>query len=495
MATISSAARRLLWQPRQTFMDGDAVVAVAATLAAGAAVGALTVASLQAALAAVLVIGVLALWSRARAMGVAALWLLWFVMPGVRRVFSMIEHPNYDPLSVVPFVATGAVALLEFVRTDLSLRARRVLGLAALGLCLGLPVAFTHPSAGLFGLAAYGGALAAFVIGYAEGQGGSDSFTLRRVLVLLAPALALYGVLQYFLPLASWDSFWLQNIDFQSINAPETDHIRVFSTLNAPQPLATVLAVALVFLIAARRLSAGVLVSVAIVAAGLALTYARSAFVSLAAGLIALALATRGRVMPRVVGILAACLATVVLLSPVSSTASAVLDRVTTLGTPEEDVSVKARTSTATELFPVALATPLGHGLGSTGEPSKLGGSEGPTPYSTRYLGVDNAYLGIAWQTGPIGLLLVVGAALYSLGMAVRTAAGGDFERGALLVSALVLLLVYAAGHDVFYGVSGAVLWYLVGKSIWLADHARAAAADPTAARVRGAPVASWGRS
>jgi hypothetical protein len=473
-------------------------MAATATVLIGVVVGALTVVQLQAGLAVVIVIGVLALWSRSRVMGIAAVWLLWFLMPGVRRVAATVEYPQNDPLSVVPFVATGGVALLEFMRMDMSLRARRVVGLAALGLCLGLPAAFRHPSAGLFALAAYGGALAAFVIGYAEGKHGRGAFTLRRVLMALAPLLALYGVLQYFLPLSPWDSLWLENIDFQSINAPETDHIRVFSTLNAPQPLATVLAVALVFLLAARKLSAAVLVSAAIVAFGLSLTYARSAFVSLAIALIALGIATRGRVLPRVLGILAACMATVVLLSPVSSTANAVLERVTTLGTPKEDVSVQARTETATELFPVALATPLGHGLGSTGEPSKLGGTEGPTPYSTRYLGVDNAYLGVAWQTGPIGLLLVAGAALFALAIALRTAVTepGTFELRALLVAGLVLMLVYAAGHDVFYGVSGAILWYLVGRSVWLADEARAKApaAVPASAHIRGAPVASWSR-
>ncbi len=468
MASVRTSARWRPQRPALVAIRRDAFLTAIAALVAGVALGVLTVASLHAAFALVLVIGVIALWLRSRVAGVIAVWLLWFLIPGVRRVFALVDSLGMDPLSLVPVVATGAVALLEFLHTDMSSRAKRIWGLAALGLCFGIPVALTEPSAGLFALTGYGGVLAAFVIGYGEGQRGADRFTLRNVLLVVGPLLALYGVLQYFFPLSAWDALWLEGADITSIEAPEEDHIRVFSTLNAPQPLATVLGVALVFIIAVRRLTAGALLAAAVVALGISLTYARNALLSVVVGLIALAIATRGRLMPRVAAIAAVCSATVVLLSPVSSTANAVLERATSLGDLGGDVSAEERSETAAELFPVALAQPLGHGLGSIGGAAQLSGSQGNS------VGADNGYLAVAWQVGPVGFLAVIGAALWLLAITVLTPVRGSarFELKALVVSALAFLLVNAAGHDIFYGVSGAIFWYLAGKAMWLADHA-----------------------
>lgn len=470
MGSINSIAWRQLSRPGPTLTDRQGLVSAVGGLVAAACIGAVTVFSPQGALSLVLLVAVVALWSRSRTAGVAAVWLLWLVLPGIRRLFVLVDsYPDTDPLSLVPFVATGAVALLELTRTDMSHRAKRVLGLAALGFMLGLPAAISNPTAGIFAAAAYGSGLAAYVIGYGERGDGTSSFSLRRVLLTAGPLLAVYGILQYFLPLSAWDSFWVENVDFGAIDAPTADgHIRVFASLNAPQPLATVLAVALLFFIAMRRLSAGVLVLSGLVALALSLTYARSAQVALVGGLLALGFATRGRAIPRVLGIVVGCVAAVVLLSPVSPTASAILERATSFGSLGEDESTEVRTERVTELMPVALTTPLGHGLGSTGEPAKLGGSSG----EARFLGVDNAYLSVAWQTGPLGFLLIIGALLWVLAITVRSRVSerARLELKVLLVSSLALLLVYAAGHDIFYGVSGAIFWYLLGKAMRLAD-------------------------
>ncbi len=439
-------------------------------LAGGVVVGGVTVLSLQAAAAIVLVVGVLALWSRSRVAGVTALWLLWVLTPGLRRVFALVgAYPPADPLSLAPVLATGGIAVLEFARADLSLRARRVVALAMLGFCFGLPAAVANPQAGLFGLAAYGSGVAAFVIGYAERADRGGGFTLRRVLLVAGPLLALYGILQYFLPLTAWDSLWLETVDVRSFEAPEEDHVRVFSTLNAPQPFATVLAIALIFIFASRRLSPQPLLIAAIVAFALALTYVRSALVALVFALVVLVLVTRGRAMPRVAAIVATCVVTVLALSPVSSTADAVLERATSLGELESDISADARSETAGELFPIAFSTPLGHGLGSAGEATKLSGVD-------RLRFPDNGYLAAVWQVGPVGFLLIVGAILWGIAAAARARVSGPArsELRALILATLALLLAYAAGSDVFYGVSGAIFWYLLGKGMWLADDAQA---------------------
>jgi len=58
--------------------------------------------------------------------------------------------PEFDVLSLVPFAATGVVAILEAERLYLSRRAKALMGLAAAGFALGVPAGLASPTAGLF---------------------------------------------------------------------------------------------------------------------------------------------------------------------------------------------------------------------------------------------------------------------------------------------------------------------------------------------------------
>lgn len=440
------------------------------SLLSAVVLAAVTVYSLQLACGLVLVAAVLVLFHSSRSTGLIALWVLWLAAPGIRRIFGLIDgYVSADPLSLAPFVATAGVALLELMRVGLSARVRGVLIVAMLGLALGLPAAFAEPQAGLFGLAAYGSAVLCIVLGYGEGAAVGQGFTLRRALFAATPLVALYGILQYFLPPTSWDERWLETVNFVSLEAPEPGHIRIFSTLNSPATLAVVLSLAVLFIVASRRLSVMRSVMLVVLITGIALTFVRSALVGLVGGLIGLAIATRGRVTARIAVLLVATAIPVAALSAVSPTGKAIIDRVATLGSPEKDVSADARLEKTSVLLPEAAATPLGHGLGSAGEAVALRKSGGLRT-------ADNGYLALLWQVGPLGFLLLVGAALTAVSMLVRArpAAADHFEFKALLMSGLAMLLVLGLGVDVFYGVSGALFWYLVGKALWLVDRAQA---------------------
>lgn len=448
----------------------QSVLLLGVSLLSAALLAAVTVSSLQLACALVLVGAVLVLYRSSRPTGLIALWVLWLAAPGIRRIFGFIDgYVSADPLALAPFVATAGVALLELMRVGLSPRVRSVLTVAMLGLALGLPAAFADPKAGLFGLAAYGSGVLCIVVGYGEGAAGGEGFTLRRALFAATPLVALYGILQYFLPLTSWDDRWLHTVNIASIDSPEAGHIRVFSTLNSPATLAVVLSLAILFIVASRRLSvtrSGILV---VLITGLALTFVRSALIGVVGGLIGLAFATRGRVTARIVVLLIATAIPVGALSAVSTTGKAIVDRVATLGAPEKDVSADARLQKTSVLLPEAATTPLGHGLGSAGEAVTLRRSGGLRT-------TDNGYLALLWQVGPLGFLLLVGAALAAVSMLVRSrlVAADQLELKALLASGLAMMLVLGLGVDVFYGVSGALFWYLVGKALWLVDRAPA---------------------
>ncbi|MDQ3632424.1 MAG: O-antigen ligase family protein, partial [Actinomycetota bacterium] len=443
------------------------------SLAGAVMVAVMTVYSMQLACAVVLVGTVVVVFRSSRTAGLIALWLLWLASPFIRRVFGLVDgYISADPLALAPFAATAGVALLELSRVELSRRVRGVLVVALLGLSLGIPASVANPEAGLFALAAYASAVLCLVLGYGEGAETASAFTLRRALIIATPVIAVYGILQYFLPLSNWDQTWVDTVELASIGAPEEGHIRVFSTLNSPGTLAIVLALAVLLIVHAERMSAKQSVILVLLLTCLALTFVRSAVVGLVCGLIGLGIATRGRATPRIVGLLVAAALAVVVLSAFSSTGDAVIDRVATLGSLEDDVSAEERVETPIALLPEAATSPFGHGLGSAGEATKLTASGG-------LRSIDNAYLTLMWQLGPVGMLLLAGAVVAAFGMVARArmVAAEPLEQKGLLISGLVLLLVLALGVDIFYGVSGAIFWYLLGKALWLAESAPAPSA------------------
>src|SRR5690606_4497435 len=102
--------------------------------------------------------------------------------------------------------------------------------------------------------------------------------------------------------------------DLGSIKAPQEGRIRVFSTLNAPFTFAISLAIGIVFAISMRRRAAGMALFLLPVCVALALTFVRSAWLSLAVGLLVLAAAARGRAAGRTVAAIMVCLGAVVLI-------------------------------------------------------------------------------------------------------------------------------------------------------------------------------------
>src|SRR5438034_9276763 len=95
---------------------GDHLVPAAAVFAAAAA-GLLVVFSHQLAAAVVLLVVLLAVYLESPRAGVVGVWMLWLTIPLLRRLFGLLEGvPQYDILSVVPFVATGLIAVLEAER-------------------------------------------------------------------------------------------------------------------------------------------------------------------------------------------------------------------------------------------------------------------------------------------------------------------------------------------------------------------------------------------
>jgi putative inorganic carbon (HCO3(-)) transporter len=440
----------------------------AAAVAASAAAGALVVFSHQLAVALVLLAAVVAAYLQSRRAGLVGVWVLWLMIPFLRRVFGLLEGtPQFDVLAVVPFAATGIVAVLEADRLYLSRRAKTLVGLAAIGFAFGVPAGLLSPTAGLFATGAYLSALAAFALGYSERRHGSDELALGTALRIALPLIAVYGLFQYFFPLTAWDRNWLDTVTFGSIGAPEANHIRIFATLNAPATLAALLAFGILTVISIDKGGALRPLLVALFTLALALTFVRSAWLALVVAIIVYAAAAGVRRPARVVAIVAILVAASIAVSGGNSTAAAFVSRLTTLGGLGQDQSANARIRTANDVLPQVFAHPFGEGLGRVGVASRLGGAE---PGATN-LDLDNGYLALGLQVGLIGSLLIIAAAAWAISLAARAA---RLARGSPVASLCLSILLFGVvmnlSGDALYGVVGAVFWYVAGFATAMAD-------------------------
>lgn len=417
--------------------------------------------SVQATAACTLVLLVIGLHQYDRVWGLYAMFALWFLAPGLRRVLGLFTgYVENDPLSLAPFIATAAIAALELVQVHMPSRIRLIMLMAALGFAIGLPVGMlTGPRAAVYAVTAYIAGLSAVILGFNERGRLLKSSTLRTVLVYGLPAIALYAIAQRAFTLPAWDQYWLDNSDFNSIGASRTDEVRVFATLNSPGALAPLLCLSLLCYLSIRPkhpslavLGAGVL-TIAI-----SLTLVRSAWISLIIAALAHVIASRGASARLVFGAAAVAAAVTLALAPVSTTARDVLNRFETIGSLSLDRSADDRQATFSETLPKAVQAPIGHGLGSAGEPSKLTGN-------TALRAPDNGYLSLIYQVGPIAFLMVI----FAIGVMLRAAWRGARDPAPgqdlrlILFTLFVFTLAQLFAGDQLYGSNAVIFWFIGG--------------------------------
>lgn len=442
---------------------------LAAAIAAGLAllIGAVAVRSPQAAMTLVLLLLLPVVRAQSRSAGLMMLWSYWLLVPMLRRMLDLsVATPGADPLSLLPFLGTGVLAVMELRENRLDRRARLILACASAGFLLGVPMGLAaDPAAVSFATVAYLASVSAFVLGWGDAMRPQGGSTLYRSLAVALIPLSLYAIVQYFFPLSAWDAHWVEHGELGSIGAPQEDKIRVFATLNSPFTFAIALSTGIMLgLGLVRKLGSTILLTLPLLLA-LALTYVRSAWLALVVGILVFALAARGKAAGRIVAVVAVSLIGLVAVGGSNPTTQAFTQRVTSLGSPEEDVSATERLETTKQLLPASVRQPLGEGLGQAGLAVRLEESS----EEERLVDVDDGYLSLLYQAGPFGLLLVLGAIFFSVAAAVRVLGRAEPEQRlapATLLATLMMLLVALASADVFFGLPGAIFWYLCGLAV-----------------------------
>lgn len=182
--------------------------------------------------------------------------------------------------------------------------------------------------------------------------------------------MGVYGIFQY-LVAPEWDRFWLENIEATSFGKPEPLGIRVVSTMQSPQEFAVLMGAGLLLLFTNQG-------NLRFPAAGVGylaflLSRARSAWLGWLVGLLTFIPVLKARLqMHLIISILIAAMFVVplVTLEPFNTVIGSRLETLTNL---EEDKSLQSRSEGYDQLLDLALANPLGRGLGFATEKGVYG--------------------------------------------------------------------------------------------------------------------------
>jgi hypothetical protein len=176
-------------------------------------------------------------------------------------------------------------------------------------------------------------------------------------------AVSVYGIAQFFL-MPAWDAFWMGQITMDSIGNPRPTEVRVFSSMNAPQTLASFLVAGLIAAFNSRFRIRFVAIPAGLLC--LALSLARSGWVAAAAGILYLLwkLPQRQRFQLVIAGLVAAVALIFALQNPdLEKVLSSRFDSLTDV---KKDGSFMDRVYGYQLLFGGFLNNPFGLGMGAT---------------------------------------------------------------------------------------------------------------------------------
>ncbi|MBO9130028.1 O-antigen ligase family protein [Bacillus sp. 165] len=227
----------------------------------------------------------------------------------------------------------------------------------------------------------------------------------------IAIVVSVYAWIQFLL-LPPWDRFWMENVQMGSIGLPNPLEVRVFSTLNSPGPAAIFLSFALILMIIERKWRTVLgWTGVIIVVSALMLTLVRSSWLFTIIGIVLYAVLNRNKTGFKLMIRLVLFSIVIFIVTPLLPSAESVTQRFETFQNISEDHSFQARINFSKYALNKVLTNPIGSGLGSTGQGTKLNNDGNLGEYGN----FDNGFLNIIFTFGWLGTLFIVRALYYLL--------------------------------------------------------------------------------
>lgn len=411
--------------------------------------------------------------------------LIWAVAPELRRIADWYEgvyHP-VSLLSLAPLL-TGATLAIPVLKEIHRVRksSTRILLLFSVALAYGAVIGLAKNGIGsVYDLANYLVPLLLIPFFAVTPFGPKDIDRLLYAFANIAVLVAIYGIVQY-LTVPPWDAFWMNHADMISIGTPYPLEIRVFSTLNSPGPAATFLVFALVPMILESRWR-GTLrwAGVMLVVVCLLTTLVRSAWLVLLVMLLVYIASSPSKGKWKSLLQLVFVAAALFWVVPKLPGAEGLVARVETLSDVSEDHSYNERLTLWSNMLPMVASNPVGQGIGSVGQGTKLGNGGELGEYGN----MDNGVIALLLTFGILGGLFFFGA----LGAVVKEIGAGVMRRNELQPYARLALAAWMGAvaslvsDNGFPGLKGYLIWMLIGLGL--------SAAELTQSRKKGMPNAA----
>lgn len=394
--------------------------------------------------------------------------LVWAVAPELRRIADWSEgvYHSVSLLSLAPLL-TGATLAIPVLREVHLIRkpSTRIIMLFSVALAYGALIGLAKNGMGsVYDLANYIVPLLLIPFFAVTRFKPKDIDRLLYAFANIAVLVAIYGIIQY-LTVPPWDAFWMRNADMISIGTPYPLEVRVFSTLNSPGPAATFLVFALVPMILEKRWQ-GTLrwIGVLLVVICLLTTLVRSAWLVLVVMLLVYIASSSSKGKWKALFQLMFVAAALFWIVPKLPGAEGLVARMETLTSVQEDHSYNERLNLWQNMLPTVISNPVGQGIGSVGQGTKIGNGGELGEYGN----MDNGFIALLLTFGVLGALFFFGA----LGAVIKQIVGRVTSKDSLQPYARLSLaawtgaVVSLVSDNGFPGLKGYLVWMLIGLGL-----------------------------
>ncbi len=278
---------------------------------------------------------------------------------------------------------------------------------------------------------------------------------LQRIFLWGVLVMGTYGLWQY-LTAPEWDRFWLKNAGSLVFGKPEPMGIRVWSTMNSPQPFAAAMVAGLILLLSNQETLKFAATGVGYLS--FLLSLARAGWLSWMASLLVYISSLKSYLQVRLFITLTLMVMLVAPLVAIEPLASEIVPRVESLFKAKDDGSYRARAEGYSELLNAALVETMGQGLAFQLQSGSLGSR-------------DSGALTLMFSLGWVGTLPYLSGLFLMLYTLFQTTAS-QLDEFALAARAIALGLLAQIGLNVsMLGVSGMVLWGFLGIGLSAAKY------------------------
>lgn len=394
--------------------------------------------------------------------------LVWAVAPELRRIADWSEgvYHSVSLLSLAPLL-TGALLAIPVLKEIHRIRksSTRIILLFSVALAYGALIGLAKNGIGsVYDLANYIVPLLLIPFFAVTRFSPKDIDRLLYSFANIAVLVAVYGIVQY-LTVPPWDAFWMRNADMMSIGTPYPLEIRVFSTLNSPGPAATFLVFALVPMILEKRWQ-GTLrwIGVLLVVICLLTTLVRSAWLVMLVMLLVYIGSSPSKGKWKALLQLAFVAAALFWIVPKLPGAEGLVARMETLTSVQEDHSYNERLSLWQNMLPMVASNPVGQGIGSVGQGTKIGNGGELGEYGN----MDNGFIALLLTFGVLGALFFFGA----LGAVIKQIVSRVTSKDSLQPYARLSLAAWTGAvvslisDNGFPGLKGYLIWMLIGLGL-----------------------------